>query len=514
MKIKKNILFGAEARQKLLNGFLTLFNAVGTTLGPKGRNVAINNDFTTPTVLHDGVSVARELNLEDDFEDMGAELLKAAAIKTNDTAGDGTTTATVLATSIFKRALESIEQGENPMTLKKEIEESRDIVLEELKLLAKPISDDDKEIEQVATVSSADPVLGKLVAEAIKKVGKDGTVTVEKGSSFDTTVTYQEGLKIDKGYLSSYFVNQKDTTEAIFDNPYILITDKKLNYAQDIADFLTNNPDTSRGLVIFAAEFLEGALQFLVLNKLNPNVSLNVVAVQSPAYGLQRVEELEDLATITGGVAVLEDSGRDIKTVTLAELGRAEKVIVSRDSTVIINGSGNKALVAQRVDDLRKQLEYAKSDYEKMVKSQRLARLTGGVATINVGAATEVEADERKERVIDAVNATKAAIEEGVVAGGEVTLYHLSRSSRNSILSEALKSPHNMLMHNAGVDNYALLSDYPFGVDVMDYEPKDMIKAGIIDPAKVTRCVIENAVSVAIMALTTDVLMTNAKEKP
>lgn len=514
MKFKKNIIFGQQVREKLLKGVNILAEAVGSTLGPRGRNVAINNKFTTPEIYHDGVTVARYINLKDDYEDMGAELLKAAAVKTVETVGDGTTTATILAQSIINEACKQIGAGINPMELKAKIEDDLKVVLKELKKLSKKITTD-AEIEQVATISSADPKIGKLIAEALKKIGKDGIMTVEGSSNFDTTVEYKQGMEIDRGYLSPYFVNDQKTVEAIIEDAYILITDKKLNYNFDLLPFLDNFVKVSKNLVIFAGEVVEEAMATLVVNRLKG--FLNVVAIQAPAYGGRRIDELEDIAVLTGGKVIMEDSGRDLKTVQIEELGRADKVVTDRDKTIIFNGRGNKDALKNYINDLRNQLEVANTDFDKDIKEQRLAKLVNGVAIVKVGAVTEVEMKEKKERVMDAISATKAAIQEGIVAGGEITLLNLS-SKVNGILKTALKAPFKKLVENAGLDYAEIMRDlsgklYPYGIDVTDGKIKDMIEAGIIDPSKVTRSALENAVSVAAITITTDCLITDIPEK-
>lgn len=513
-KVPVKILFGREAKEKMMKGINLLAEAVGSTLGPRSRLVGINNPFTTPDLYRDGVTVARRINLEDPFEDMGAELLKAAAIKTNETAGDGTTVTTILTHAIIKEALQSIAAGVNPMTLKKEIEEAKDRILEDLKKLSKPIKTDE-EIEQIATISAADSEIGKMVAEALLKVGKDGIVTVEQGKGLTTTVDYKQGMEIDRGYLSPYFVTDQATVEAIVEEPYILITDKKLNYAHDLVPLVEKLLPISKNLVIFAGEVVEEAMALLVANKIRG--AINVVAVQAPAYGGRRVDELEDLAILTGGTAILEDSGRTLDSVEVAELGRAEKIVVDRDKTVIFTGKGDDKAIQARIDNLKDQMKLANTDFDKDIKEQRLAKLAGKVAVINVGATTEIEATEKKERVIDSVNATKAGIEEGVVAGGEITLLELSRNSEG-ILQRALKAPFKKLMENAGFDYGDIRekmagNNYPFGVDVTTGEVTDLIKIGIIDPVKVTRSAIENAVSVAVMVITTDALISEVEKK-
>lgn len=517
----KQLLFDTEARNKLLTGLNKVADAVGSTLGPKGRNVAIWMPWEAPKVLHDGVSVAQAIDLEDRFEDSGAQLIKEAARKTNDKAGDGTTVTTILTQAIVNEALQNIQAGANPMTLKEGIEGSLKVALKELDKLTKKI-ETDEEIEQIATISAANPEIGKMVAEAIKKVGPEGIITVEEGNKVETEVEYKQGMEIDRGYLSPYFVTNQETVEAVIEDAYILMTDKRINYAKDLLPFVERFAQVSKNLVIFCGECVEEGMAFLVVNKLRGNI--NVVAIQAPAYGDRRVDELHDIASFTGGAAILEDSGRQLDSVQIEELGRAEKVIIDRDKTVIINGKGDPT---GRINELREQLKKANTEYDRQIKGKRLAQLAGSVAVINVGGATEVEMKERKERVIDAVNATKAAVSDGIVAGGEVTLLELASTLKESestgkvdsrILIKALKKPFVKLVTNAGLD-YAEVREklagkkYPFGIDVTDGQVKDLIEAGIIDPVKVTRSALENSVSVAGMIMSTNTVITDMKEE-
>ena len=520
-KLLKDLKFGTDARNSLLKGMNVVADAVGSTLGPRGRNVAVDqyqDVDVPPTILHDGVSVARSINLPDNFEDMGARLLKDAALRTNEKAGDGTTTATILAQAIVKEALKNIEAGINPMVLKKEIEDSLKAVLTRLSELSKDVASDE-EIEQVATISAADPSIGKLVAEALGKVGKDGIITVEEGKTMETEVEYKQGMEIDRGYLSPYFINNQERVEAVIEEPFILLTDKKINYGYELKPFLEKFLAAGhKNLVVFAGEVVEEGMQMFVVNKVRG--VLSVVAVQAPAFGDRRIDELEDLATLVGGHAILEDSGRDLKSIEIEELGKADKVISDRDKTIIIKGHGDKKAIKKRVDSLREQIKLANTDFDREIKQERLAKLAGSIAIINVGAATEIELKEKKERVIDAVAATKAAVEEGIVAGGEVTLLYMALkglqgkfvATGGKILQEALKAPFKKLIDNAGFDYAEVLQklsgkDYPFGIDVLDGEVKDMIKSGIVDPVKVTRSALENAVSVAIMTMSTNTLI-------
>lgn len=516
-KFKKRIVEGQEAREKLLSGINKLAGPVASTLGPRAWNVAINDPHSTPEVYHDGVTIARRINLEDDFEDMGAELLKAAAVKTNETAGDGTTTATILAQAIISESFKVIAAGTNPMLLKQEIEESLKVVLQELKKLKKDVTTPE-EIEQVATISSADPTLGKLIGEAFNKVGKDGVITVEDGKSFETTVDYKQGMEIDRGYLSQYFKTNEDTLEAEIEAPYILLTDKRLNYGRDLVPFLENFLKAGgKDLVIFAGEVVEEALATLVVNKLRGNI--NVCAIQAPAYGDRREHELEDLAILTGGTVLLEESGRELESVTIEELGRADKITANIDTSVVINGKGSKKAIDKRIAEIKEQIKHANTDFDKLIKEGRLAKLAGGVAVVNIGSTTETELKEKRERVIDAINATKAAAEEGIVAGGEITLLNIasgltSATLGGQILKEALKTPFRRIIENSGME-YAEVRErmsghsYPEGIDAIDGQIKDLIQAGIVDPAKVVRCALENAVSISCAVMTTNTLITD-----
>ena len=513
-KFIKKLLFRNEAREKLLEGVNILADAVSTTLGPRGRNVAINNIHTTPTVLHDGVSVARAINLEDPFVDMGADLLKEAAVRTNEVAGDGTTTSTILAQSIVNEAQKRISTGINPMVVKDELQEDLAKVLKQLQILSNKVKKDD-EIEQVATISSGDSKLGKLVSSALQKVGQDGVVTTEEGQGIETTVEYKQGMEIDRGYLSPYFVTDQDRVEAVIEDVYILITDMRFTHQLQLEGFLKKFLSKAKNLLIFASEVSEEALALLVVNKLRG--TFQVCAVTAPAYGGRRTDELEDIATLTGGTAIMVESGRALETIEIEELGRADKIVSDRDKTIIIGGKGKRGSIDKRIKELKEQVKISTADFDRDIKRQRAANLKGQIAIINVGGVTDGEVKEKKERVIDAVNATRAAIEEGVVSGGEITLYTLSRYA-TGILKNALKSPLRKLLENAGIDYAEALQDlqghlYPYGIDVTDGKVKNLIKEGIIDPVKVTRSALENAVSVATLIITTDVSITDIEEK-
>jgi chaperonin GroEL len=474
-----------------------------------------------PTILRDGVSVAKAINLEDQFADMGARLIKSAAIKTVNDVGDGTTLTTILTQTITAEAMKAIAAGSNPMKIKAEIEVAATRNLAELKKIAKPVKSKE-ETTQVATISASDETIGTLVAQSIEKVGQDGVITVEEGQTAETTVEYKQGMQVSRGYYSPYFVTDQKRSEVVIEEPYILLTDKLLNTSQELIPFLQKLAAAKvKNLVIFAGEVVEEALATLVVNKLKG--VFNVVAVQSPAFGTQRIEELNDISYFVGGHPVLLDEGRELEGVEIEELGRASRVIVDRDKTVILNGWGSSQGVKRRIADLKDQMAIPNSPYDKDIKEQRLANLAGQVAVITVGGSTEVEMKEKKERVIDAIAATKAAVEEGIVAGGEITLLNLALKGAVSpdnelsigsrIFTLALKAPFKKLMENSGLDYAEALlklsgKKYPYGIDVISGEVKDMLAAGIIDPLKVLRCAIENAVSVAGMALTTNTLIT------
>lgn len=522
MQPNKIIKSGDELRDSLLAGITKVSEAVAATYGPRAHNVAIERPARNyvPLVVHDGVTVANSINLKDPFENMGAQLLKEAAGATNDTAGDGTTTASILARAIAFEAIKSVKAKHNSAKIRQEIEEALKQTLKELDALAKPIQTDE-EIEQVATISSTDPKLGKLVAEALIKTGKDGVVTVDEGNGFDTTVDYKQGIEIDRGFLDKHFITT-DKDEAIIEDAFILLTDKKLNYGYQVVPFLEKFVQAGhKNLVIFAGEVIEEALAVFIVNKLRG--AINVVCVQAPAFGGRRVDELWDLAALTGGTPLLDASGRELENLELSELGRADKVISDVDKTKIIGGKGDEKEIEKRMTYIRENLENANTGYDKDIKQQRLAKMAGGVAVINVGAVTEPELKEKKERVIDAVNATKAAIAQGIVAGGGVTLLNLSKSLETDtlggkILKEALKQPFQTLIENSGLD-YADVREqmagkkYPFGIDVIDGTIKDLIKTGVIDPVKVTRSALENACSVAVMAMTTSQGIVDEREE-
>jgi len=529
----KQLLYSAEARQKLQSGVDQLTKAVATTLGPKGRNVALDKKWGAPSVIHDGVTVAKEIELKDPFENMGAQLVKEAASKTADVAGDGTTTATILAAAIVDEGIKNITAGANPMFLKKGLEQACQAVVEFIKSKAKTINiKNDAEISQVATISGGDETIGKLVAEALQRVGKDGVVSVEEGRGLTTEIEYKEGMEFDKGYASAYFVTNADRMEAEIEDPYILITDKKISNLQELLPFLENLVKTSKNLVIIADDIEGEALATLVVNKLRGTV--NTLAIKAPGFGDRRKEMLEDIAILTGGNVISEDTGIKFESVTLEDCGRADKVWADKENARIIGGKGSKQVLNARIAQVRKAIEDSTSEFDKEKLQERLAKLSAGVAVINVGAATEVEMKEKKERVLDAVAATKAALEEGIVAGGGVVLLeaikvldpkllkHTEADSDEatgvSILRKALESPTRKLAENAGLNGDVVIDNINkqaqgFGYNVLKNSYVDMIKEGIIDPAKVTRSAVENAVSVATMILTTESLITDIPEE-
>jgi len=533
----KQIKYGAEARELLKKGVDQLAKAVATTLGPKGRNVALDKKWGAPSVVHDGVTVAKEIELENPFENMGAQLVKEAASKTADVAGDGTTTSTVLAHAIVTEGIKMITAGSNPMVMRRGLEQASEFVVAELKKMGKAIKQTD--IANVATISAGDSELGNLIAEALKKVGKDGVVTVEEGKGLSTEIEYKEGMEFDKGYASAYLVTNSDKMEAEIEDPYILITDKKISALNELLPFLENLVKVSKNLVIIADEIEGEALATLVLNKLRG--TFNALAIKAPGFGDRRKEMLEDIAILTGGTVISDDTGRKFDSVTIEDCGRADKVWADKDNSRIIGGKGNKTKITARVAQIRRSIAESTSDFDKEKLQERLAKLSGGVAVINVGAATEVEMKDKKERVNDAVSATKAALEEGIVPGGAVALLDISgrmtvkdlgnvQASKDEIfgfeiVKKALESPFTKLMENAGVDAGQLIakareissSGQGFNIMTLDSvesaKPVDMLKEGIIDPLKVVRTAVQNAISVAIMILTTEALVTDLPEK-
>jgi len=525
----KQIKYSADARESLIKGINKLADAVVTTLGPKGRNVALDKKWGAPNVVHDGVTVAKEIELEDPFENMGAQLVKEAASKTNDVAGDGTTTATLLAQSIINKGFVKVNGGVNPMILKAGMEKAVEVVMEEIKKMAVKVEDGD--IAKVATISAQNEQIGKLIAEALVKVGKDGVVTVEEGRGVEMSIDYKEGMEFDKGYASAYFVTNPEKMEAEIEDPYILITDKKISNLAELLPFLENLVKVSKNLVIIADEIEGEALAVLVVNKLKG--TFNTLAIKAPGFGDRRKEMLEDVAILTGGTVVSEDTGIKFENVTIEQCGRADKVWADKENSRIIGGKGSKAAISARVAQIKRAIEVSTSDFDKEKLAERLAKLSGGVAVINVGAATEIEMKDKKERVNDAVAATKAALEEGIVPGGGVTLLKARKvlpklraklanedeKTGLDILFEALPEPLKRIAKNAGENEVEVLKKVEasavtdFGFNVMTSEYGSMIKAGIVDPAKVTRSAVQNAASVGMMVLTTEALVTDIPEK-
>lgn len=513
------ILFKKDARDKILKGVNIVADAVGSTLGPRGCNVAMSNGYQ-PLVIHDGVTVARKIELKDEFENIGAQLVKEASQKTNDKAGDGTTTSAILAQALVNESLKLIDSGANPQTLKKQIEEALSHSLVELKNLSKKIKTND-EILSVASISASDDSIGKLVAEAILKVSKDGVVTVEDGDSFETKVVYKQGMELERGYLSNYFITDPDRAECVMKDPYVLITDKKIMHNHELVPFLEMFLKTKNKDLVIVGEVGDEALATLVVNKMRG--TFNVLAVMPAGFGHTRLDQLQDLAILGGGNVISQDSGRELGSVKMEELARFDKVISSIDKTIFLGGKGKKEDIENKLNQLRSQISLPSPDFEKELRKQRLAKLTGGVAVIQVGAYTDTELREKKERVIDAVNATKSAIEDGIVAGGEITLLELSnrlveKDLGSKILSEALRIPFKRLLENSGLDYTQMMiklsgKKYPYGVDVMREDVVDLIKEGVIDPVKVTKSALENAISVATMIMTTNTVIVDINQK-
>jgi len=522
----KQLKFSDEARQALLKGINIVAKAVVTTLGPKGRNIALDRKWGAPNIVHDGVSVAKEIDLEDPFENMGAQLVKEAASKTNDNAGDGTTTATLLAQSMTRAGMKNITAGANPMVVKKGIEKAVAAVIEDLKKIAKPIKNRE-EITQVATISAGDVEIGEKIAEALGK--EDRVITVEDGKGLTIDIDYKEGMEFDKGYASPYFVTNSEKMEAEIEDAYILLTDKKITSIQELLPFLEKFVKVSKNLVIIADEIEGEALATLVVNKMRG--TFNVLALKAPGFGDRRKEMLDDIAILTGGTLISEDTGKTFENVEVEDLGRADKVWSDKENTRIIGGKGEKPKIEARISSIRREISTTDSDFDKEKLEERLAKLTGGIAQINVGAATEIELNEKKERVKDAVGATKAAIEEGILPGGGVAFLQARKVLDNlktdhedekvgiEIVKEALEEPTRWLAKNSGEDDGYVLrkildtKDNDFGFNALTGEFGSMTKFGILDPLKVTRSALQNAASVAMMVLTTEGLVTDIPEK-
>ena len=529
----KQLVFNEEARKELKKGVDILANAVKTTLGPKGRNVALDKKWGAPTITHDGVSVAKEIELEEPFANMGAQLLKEAATKTNDVAGDGTTTATVLAQAIVAEGMRNVAAGANPMLLKRGIEKATTVVSDAIGDMAVPITTHER-IAAVAAISAQDKEIGDLIADVMDKVGKDGVITVEEGKSLGFETEFVEGMQFDRGYLSPYFITDTERMEAVVEDPYILIHDKKISAAQDLVPVLEKLVQIGKRNLVIIAEDVDGeALATLVLNKLRG--VFNVLAVKAPGFGDRRKAMLQDIAILTGGTVITEELGRKLDSVTIEDLGRADRVISTKEETTIVGGKGSEEAIQARINQIRAEIENSTSDYDREKLQERLAKLAGGVAIIRVGAGTEVELKEKKHRVEDALSATRAAVEEGIVPGGGVALLKASEKLNGVlddlegdirtgalIIKKALVEPMRLIAENAGYDGGVIVEEVrrrnadgkdPIGFDVMKEDYVNMLEAGIIDPAKVTRSAVENAASIAAMILTTEALITDIPEK-
>ena len=524
----KDIKFSSDARKGLEAGIDKLANAVKVTLGPKGRNVVLDKAYGAPTITNDGVTIAQDIELEDRFENMGAQLVKEVATKTNDVAGDGTTTATVLAHAIIKEGLKNLAAGANPVVLQKGLKKATDEVVDYIKENSREV-EDKQAIENVGTISSADPEIGKFIADAMEKVGNDGVITVEESKTTDTYLDVVEGMQFDKGYLSPYMATDNEKMIADLDDPYILLTDKKISNIQEILPLLEEVVQASKPLLIIADDVDGEALTTLILNKLRG--TFNVVAVKAPGYGDRRKAMLEDIAILTGATVVSEELGMDLKDTAMDMLGSAKKVKVDKDNTTIVEGKGDKANLEERVETIRKQIETEDSEYEKEKLQERVAKLAGGVAVINVGAATETEMQEKKYRIEDALSATRAAVEEGIVAGGGVVLIgaiekvaKLEESLKSDektgalIIKKALEAPLRQIVENAGMDGSVIVekvknSAKDEGYDAYNDEFVNMFEKGIVEPTKVTRSALQNAVSVAGMILTTEAAVADIPEE-
>ena len=523
----KQLSFSEDARRAILKGVEQLSKAVKVTLGPKGRNVVLDKKFGSPTVTKDGVTVAKEVDLKDPYENMGEQMVKEVAEKTSDNAGDGTTTATILAESVFKEGLKNVTAGANPMALKRGIEKSVQTVVEELKKLSKPVKDK-KEISQVAAIAANnDHVIGDQIAEAMEKVGKDGVITVEEAKSIETTMDVVEGMQFDQGYLSPYFVTDPERMEAVLEKPYILIFEKKISSMRDMVPLLEQIAKTGRPLLIISEETEGEALATLVVNKIRG--TLSCCAVKAPGYGDRRKAMMEDIATLTGGRAITEDLGIKLEKVSLDDLGQAKRVTVDKENTTIVEGAGKQASIDGRINQIRKQIEASDSDYDKEKLQERLAKLAGGVAVINVGAATETEMKEKKARVEDALHATRAAVEEGIVPGGGVALIRCKKVLDSiklsgdeiigaSIIKRAMEEPIRQISENAGQEGSVIVQKVVQEKTTVGYNAEkdafeDLIEAGIIDPAKVTRTALQNASSIAGLMLTTEALVSDIPEE-
>ncbi|MEW8971703.1 MULTISPECIES: chaperonin GroEL [Mesobacillus] len=521
----KEIKFSEEARRAMLRGVDSLANAVKVTLGPKGRNVVLEKKFGSPLITNDGVTIAKEIELEDAFENMGAKLVAEVASKTNDVAGDGTTTATVLAQAMIREGLKNVTAGANPMGIRKGMEKAVITAVEELKAISKPI-EGKASIAQVAAISSADEEVGQLIAEAMERVGNDGVITIEESKGFTTELDVVEGMQFDRGYASPYMVTDSDKMEAVLENPYILITDKKIGSIQEILPVLEQVVQQGKPLLLVAEDVEGEALATLVVNKLRG--TFNAVAVKAPGFGDRRKAMLEDIAALTGGEVITEELGRDLKSATITSLGRASKVVVTKENTTIVEGAGDSAAIESRVNQIRVQMEETTSEFDREKLQERLAKLAGGVAVIKVGAATETELKERKLRIEDALNSTRAAVEEGIVSGGGVALLNVynkvagiqaegDEATGVNIVLRAMEEPVRQIAHNAGLEGSVIVErlkreEVGTGFNAATGEWVNMIEAGIVDPTKVTRSALQNAASVSAMFLTTEAVVADIPE--
>jgi chaperonin GroEL len=523
----KQLIFDEAARQKLLRGVETLSRAVKATLGPKGRNVVIDKKFGSPTVTKDGVTVAKEIELPDAYENMGAQMVKEVASKTSDAAGDGTTTATVLAEAIYREGLKNVTAGSNPVYLKRGIDKAVDAAVAHLAKLSRKVNDRE-EIRQVATVSANwDTTIGDIIADAMDKVGKDGTITVEEAKSIETTLDVVEGMQFDKGYISPYFATNNESLEAVLEDAYVLIHEKKIANLQEFLPLLQTVAKTGKPFLIIAEEVEGEALAALVVNKIRGTI--NVCAVKAPGFGDRRKAMLEDIAILTGGKCITEDLGLKLENLQIADLGKAQRIVVDKENTTIVKGSGKSSDIQARVKQIRRQIEETTSDYDREKLQERLAKLAGGVAVINVGAATEVEMKEKKARVEDALHATRAAVEEGIVTGGGVALLRTAKAIDElelqgdekigaAIVRRAIEHPLKQLCANAGIDGGVVVKEVfsskgAVGYNVATDKFEDLVKAGVVDPTKVTRTALQNAASIAGLLLTTECMITDIPEK-
>ncbi len=524
----KQIVYSENSRQAILRGVNQLADAVKVTLGPKGRNVVLEKKFGGPTITKDGVTVAKEIELKDPLENMGAQMVREVASKTSDTAGDGTTTATILAQAIFREGVKSVAAGANPMALKRGIEKAVETVVEEVKKFSKPVNDNDT-IAQVGTISAnGDSTIGNIIAEAMKKVGKDGVITVEESKTMVTELQTVEGMQFDRGYLSPYFISDPDRMECVLEDPYILIHEKKISNMKDLLPVLEQIARSGKPLLVIAEEVEGEALATLVVNKLRG--TLNACAVKAPGFGDRRKAMLEDISILTGGKAIMEETGIKLEGVRLEDLGRAKRVVVDKDNTTIIEGAGKDTSIQGRIKQLRAQIEETTSDYDREKLQERLAKLAGGVAVIKVGAATETEMKEKKARVEDALHATRAAVEEGIVPGGGVALLRAAKALEHlkgegdeqigiQIIRRACEEPVRQIVANAGhegaimIDKIRANADSNYGFNAATMEYGDLVKAGVIDPTKVTRSALQNASSIAALMLTTEAMICEIPEK-